>query len=387
MIQIILGYYTVIVRFMHCPMTRGTLKIMEYEKHCGERYFKDKLSMPLSVTTADQLFTTAFRYHGYEKIFATLAYSRVVIDEIQSYDPEMVAVILKTLVDLSNIGCKFCIITATLPKMYLSYLLKKTRTKSLLPRFNTIPRHRIKLLANSIDDPRTINLIVTLNNKYGGVLVIVNTVKMAKRIKTILTKEYKNISAHLLHSLFIYQDRDLKENDKQTGILHNQKGIWITTQIAEVSLNIDFNSMVTEISSIDSQVQRWGRVWRNRGEDEYNHHEPNIYITSIPSDAGYIYDSDLVRITYKKLDKKDGLTLSDFDEYELVQQVFNHKSLEDSRYVSKFYTSLRILEDYDLTVDSKKEAQHLFRRISNINVIPSMSGLFKQPRGNRQGDS
>jgi CRISPR-associated endonuclease/helicase Cas3 len=78
-----------------------------------------QLSMPISVTTADQLFTTAFRYLGYEKIFATLAYSRLVIDEIQSYDPDMVAVILKTLVDLSKIGCKFCIITATLPKIIL----------------------------------------------------------------------------------------------------------------------------------------------------------------------------------------------------------------------------------------------------------------------------
>jgi CRISPR-associated endonuclease/helicase Cas3 len=248
-------------------------------------------------------------------------------------------------------------------------LLKKTRTKSLPPRFNTIPRHRIKLLSNSIDDPKIIDLIVTLDKKYGGVLVIVNTVKMAKRIKILLTA--RNISANLLHSLFIFQDRDYKENDKQMGILHNQKGIWITTQIAEVSLNIDFNAMVTEISSIDSQVQRWGRVWRNRGQEEYHHFDPNIYITSAPSDSGYIYDSDLVKLTNEELKKKDGLTLSDSDEFGLVQQVFNHKSLEDSRYVTKFYTSLRMLEDHDLTVDSKREAQRLFRRISNINVIPS----------------
>lgn len=38
----------------------------------------------------------------HEKIYATLAYSRIIVDEIQSYDPDMVAVILKGLDVLSG---------------------------------------------------------------------------------------------------------------------------------------------------------------------------------------------------------------------------------------------------------------------------------------------
>ncbi len=323
-----------------------------------------QLSMPISVSTADQLFTSAFRYKGYEKICATLAYSKLIVDEIQSYDPAIVAIILKTLVDLSKIGCKFCIITATLPKMYLDYLNDKIVGLEIPdPIFKTTPRHRIRLLWRTIKDSDTIDLIINLNKKHGGVLVIVNTVKMAQEIKTLLTS--RKIPANLLHSMFTYEDRGIKEY----CVLKRQKGIWITTQIAEVSLNIDFNVMVTEISSIDSQIQRWGRVWRNREED-YTQSDPNIYITSNPSDHGAIYDGDLIRLTFKALRKSEPQLLSDRSEYELVQEVFGDPSLDDSQYKADFDLSLRILNT--LTVDTKREAQSVFRPISNVNVIPSM---------------
>ena len=325
-----------------------------------------QLSMPISVSTADQIFTAAFRYKGYEKIFATLSYSRIIIDEIQSYDPDMVAVILKTLIDLSRKGCKFCVITATLPNIYLDYLRKNIPGLVILPpRFKTTPRHRIKVLSKPIDDPWTIDLIINLNKKYCRVLVIVNTVKMAKRLKKLLTED-KKTPASLFHSMFTYEDRDFKEN----GILHCQKGIWITTQITEVSLNIDFNVMVTEISSIDSQVQRWGRVWRNRGE-WYTYSEPNVYVALPASDNGHIYDKDIVRLTESELCKCDSTSLSDSAEYSLVQTVFSDQSLEGSKYISKFWMSLRMLGEYNFCVDTKGEAQRLFRHISNITIIPS----------------
>ena len=332
-----------------------------------------QLSMPLSVCTADQIFTSAFKYKGYEKIFATLAYSRLIVDEIQSYDPAIVAIILKTLVDIQDIGCKFCITTATLPKMYLRYLHDKVKNfNPIPPRFNATPRHKVKLLSNPINHSEIIDIIVSLSKKRLGkkhtnVLIIVNTVKMAQEIKRILNS--RNVPSNLLHSMFVYEDRDIKES----CILAHQRGIWITTQIAEVSLNIDFDIMVTEISTIDSQVQRWGRVWRNR-KVAYDNDQPNIYVTPNPSDSGYIYDKDLVRCTlkmmYKKVDKNDAFLLSDLDEYNLVQDVFDDESLKLSKYNERLDASRRLLS-YGLEVDTKHEAQQLFRSISNMTVIPS----------------
>ena len=51
----------------------------------------------ITTCTIDQLFPFVFKYKGYEKIFATLSYSKIIIDEIQAYSPEIVAIILKGL--------------------------------------------------------------------------------------------------------------------------------------------------------------------------------------------------------------------------------------------------------------------------------------------------
>ena len=58
------------------------------------------LSMKITTCTIDQLFPFVFMYKGYEKILATLAYSKIVIDEIQAYSPHIVAILLK------GIDCK-----------------------------------------------------------------------------------------------------------------------------------------------------------------------------------------------------------------------------------------------------------------------------------------
>ncbi|MGB9003455.1 MAG: CRISPR-associated helicase Cas3', partial [Nitrosotalea sp.] len=332
-----------------------------------------QLSMPITVSTADQLFTAVFRYPGYEKIYSTLAYSKLVVDEIQSYNPDMVAAILKCLADLSKIGCKFCMITATLPEMYLEYIKNNTDVKIADSKFKDSPRHRLKLIDGSIDDNEAITLIEKLNREYDKVLVIANTVKMSIRIKKLLDE--RRIESSLLHSRFIYEDRNKKENDEKFGILNAKKGLWITTQVVEVSVDIDFDIMVTEISTIDSQVQRWGRIWRNR-EDRYKKDIPNIYITKKPSDNGKIYDESIVEKTLSEIEDNTKNTLSDKCEYSMIQNIFNIKNMENSNYKKKFDKSIKMLEEYNYAVESKTEAQRLFRDISDISIIPT--SVYKQ---------
>lgn len=326
-----------------------------------------QMSMPISVSTADQLFTAVFRYPGYEKIYATLAYSKLIVDEIQSYNPDMAAAILKCLVDLSKIGCKFCIITATLPEIYLDYIKNNTDIKIPDSKFSGFPRHRLKLIDDSIDSAEIITLIENLSRDYDKVLVITNTVKMSIKIKKLLDE--RGIGSSLLHSRFTYEDRNSKENDENSGILNTKKGLWIATQIVEVSLDIDFDVMVTEISTIDSQVQRWGRIWRKRTE-EYKKDFPNIYITKNSSDNGKIYDSSIVEKTLFEIEANTKNILSDKHEYNMVQNIFNVKSMEHSDYKRKFDKSIKMLEEYDYTVESKTDAQKLFRDISDISIIP-----------------
>jgi CRISPR-associated endonuclease/helicase Cas3 len=252
--------------------------------------------------------------------------------------------------------------------MYLDYLKSNTDVKIPDSKFNDCPRHRLKLIDGSIDNEETITLIKKLSEKYDKVLVITNTVKMSIKIKKLLNE--KKVKFSLLHSRFIYEDRNKKENDPQIGILKTKKGLWITTQVVEASVDIDFDVMVTEISTIDSQIQRWGRIWRNRNEG-YKKEEPNIYITKKPSDGGNIYDESIVEKTLSEIDDNTKDTLSDKDENAMVQNIFDIKNIENSDYKRKFDKSIKMLEEYNYEVESKTDAQKLFRDVSTISIIPT----------------
>ena len=64
------------------------------------------LSLPLNISTLDQLFDFVFKYKGYEMKLATLAYSKIVTDEIQMYDAEMLAYLIYGLRRIHELGGK-----------------------------------------------------------------------------------------------------------------------------------------------------------------------------------------------------------------------------------------------------------------------------------------
>ena len=326
-----------------------------------------QMSMQISVSTADQIFSSVFHYPGYERIYSTMAYSKIIIDELQAYNPEIIAVILHGLVALSRYGVKFCIITATLPEFCIKYLDEKIGKLVKPPKqYKKLPRHSIKLIDGKIDDVQAIETIkYCAKDKGKKILIIVNTVKTSIELKRSLDEI--NIESDLLHSRFIYEDRMKKEKD---GILSAKKGIWITTQVVEASVDIDFDVLITEISTMDSQIQRWGRIWRNRNDMPYTENVPNIYILKHPSDGGKIYDKIMVEKTLNVLICQEGKKLSDSDAFEMFNEIFSNNALKDTDYLNSFYKSIRMLEELNFTAESKADAQKLFRDVPNISVIP-----------------
>ena len=321
----------------------------------------------ITTCTIDQIFPFVFKYRGYEKIYATLSYSKVVIDEIQAYSPEIVAVILKGLQMINNFNGKFMVMTATLPRIYKEKLDEMGIKFEYNEFIKDTIRHKIQLVDSRIEQDIE---EIKENSKNKKVLIIVNTInKVIEIYKKLKDENVTNVN--LLHSRFIQADRNEKEkNIKEFSKNRSEVGIWITTQIVEASLDIDFDMLYTEMSTLDSLFQRLGRCYRSR---EYSEDTPNvkIYIKET-SGIGYIYDKEIYEKSIELLKPYNGEILKEKVKIDLVDKLYSKEMLQGTEFYKKFKESFRILDniiDYDT---SKEDAQHILRNIDNIDVIPKV---------------
>lgn len=318
-----------------------------------------QISYPVMVSTGDQFFPYALRPPSYEKIFATFSHSRLIIDEVQAYDPRAAAIVVKFIQDIVRMGGKFLLMTATLPdfiKETIEEMLEKLIDKSpgIKPKTidlyknnevllnNETIKHKVNtiLIENTekdytIPSEQLTSIIKTaVNNKR--VLVILNTVKQAQNVYDRLKAKLKDTEYEnriwMLHSRFTYSDRRSLEKDTLEKEFNNPKSdekergkILVATQVIEASLDIDADVLFTEIAPMDALVQRMGRVLRRyRDNWKYNEEEPNVFVwvlnNGYESGQGkYVYNEELLRLTKQiLLLSNDDLVLT---EKELVQKL------------------------------------------------------------------
>ncbi|WP_143600917.1 CRISPR-associated helicase Cas3', partial [Thermodesulfovibrio sp. N1] len=161
-------------------------KSVNYE---GERFrvleLARHLSLPVLVSTGDQVFPSALKYPGYEKIYSTLGYSKLVIDEVQAYDPRAVAIIVKLIEDIVKLGGKFLLMTATLPTFVKEAIKERIGEENfkVINRYNqyeNICKHKIEI--REVDIEKNIDEILSKAKEGKRVLVILNTVEKAQEI-------------------------------------------------------------------------------------------------------------------------------------------------------------------------------------------------------------
>ena len=317
-----------------------------------------QLAFPAIISTGDQFFPYALRPPGYEKIYATFSYSRLVIDEVQAYDPRAAAIVVKFIEDIVRMGGKFLLMTATIPE-FVRTEIENTIGKENFAEINlydekksdfeAIKKHKIKveLIENNEDEKKFAIpedklkevLSKAMGSGKGGeeeerkgkrVLVIANTVKQAQdifeRLKTLVEKDAQHATLKdkiwLLHSRFTQADRSELETricgDK--GKFRNPKPasetegkILVATQVVEASLDIDADVLFTEIAPLDALVQRMGRVLRRYGpltspNDIPLPTEPNVFVwvfkKGTESGNGKIYNRELLNLSFAWLLRK-----------------------------------------------------------------------------------
>ncbi|MBP2027281.1 CRISPR-associated endonuclease/helicase Cas3 [Acetoanaerobium pronyense] len=339
-----------------------------------DRYYTKtkQLSMPLTICTLDQIFDFVYRYKGFELKPVTLSYSKVIIDEIQMYSPNLLAYIVYGLEYITKLGGKFAIVTATMPPFLIDVLNKRgLEFKSPNPFVDSRIRHSIKVMEEKINSE-----FIKSKFQDNKVLVICNTIKEAQRIYNEL--EESGLEPKLFHSGFIKRDRKNKEKEiLEMGKLDNaETGIWVCTQVVEASLDIDFDILITELSDLNGLFQRMGRCFRNR---EFNKDGYNCFVFNGGekrcSGVGYFIDEDIFNISKKALNSVDGY-IDEQKKIDLIEKVYAFHEIKDTKYYNDLIQTIEYLDKtYDFEMD-KKEAMKKFRDINNLTIIPT--NVFKE---------
>lgn len=348
-------------------------------------YYKTgkQLSIPLNIATMDSMFDFVYKYPAYELKLTTLSYSKIVIDEIQAYGPDLLAYLIYGLEKIAEQGGKIAVLTATLPPFVKGLLSKNINFKeSEKPFINDLKRHNVKALDKHINSVDIKNMF--LNNMKLGcsnkILVVCNTIKEAQKLYNELKEceEIDNKYINILHSRFIRKERLEKENKildfgktyNKEGKIDFKKGIWISTSIVEASLDIDFDYLFTELQDLNSLFQRLGRCNRKGVKNSENY---NCYIycsidekNFVDGDKGFI-DRTMFNLSKEAILLCDG-ALSEEDKINLINKYLTYDNLKSSDYMRKYnevYNYICNIPPYKFDV---KEVD--LRNILSEDIIP-----------------
>lgn len=354
----LLAYY-----FLQQAQEQDTQKAV-YDDPLARQAQARLLSYPLTICTVDQLFWFVFKAMGSELIPATLKYSKVIIDEIQMYSPDILACLIYGLKIITRLGGKFAIITATFPPV-LGHFLNEQGIDVKLPENKFLgecqKRHKIALIEDDFDYEQ-----IAAAGLVKKVLVLCNTVGKAQAVYGQLKEQGK---VYLLHSRFTRKDRSILE--KKIMAFSNEKGsvgIWISTQIVEASLDIDFDVLFTEMCPADNLLQRMGRCYRKRN---YDAAEANVYIYNTKNGYGTVYEfKDIYDMSLEFLRQYNQQYFYEIDKLNYIDNVYAVERLKNSSYYKGIEERLDLLNKLPPATIESEKAREQFRNIQSITVLP-----------------
>lgn len=225
--------------------------------------------------TVDQFM--GFMEHSYTSmcLLPVLADSAVIIDEVHSFDRDMFDSLVSF---LQNFNIPVLCMTATLPpsrrieleEAGLVVYPTAADRKDLadLQAKEEHPRYRLEPVANA---STAFERAVSAYQQGERVLWVVNTVNRCQTIARKLAAKF-SIESLTYHSRYRLQDRQTIHNATVAAFgfqAERKAAIAVTTQVCEMSLDLDSDVLITEIAPISSLVQRFGRANRHlfRGLD------------------------------------------------------------------------------------------------------------------------
>lgn len=338
-------------------------------EYCEDKFFeKDIIFSTIDQTLSNFLCFPLPLSHRQANINAgALIGSYLVFDEFHLLEPSLsmgtTLGMLRLLGDLS----RCCIMTATLSSDFAKMLQEslpnyeiitlddflddKQKIKSLLPNKD---KKQIKVL------DKTITANDVIQQHKNKTIVICNRVENAQRLYQELTSQdlqgVENLSGLkaeniiCLHSRFFDSDRKNKENRLKALFGKNsdstEHAILISTQVIEAGMDISCSVMHTEISPINSFLQRAGRCARFENE------------------TGEIYIYDILEI-----EKREKITLdvSNEDDKKEIRAINNKFLPYQKELVEKSFAELKKINALDVEIP-KILVENVLSEFENRNI-------------------
>lgn len=254
--------------------------------------------------------------HSFVRLFG-LTGRTVILDELHAYDSYTGGLIERLCSWLQGLGCRVVIMSATLPAARRDSILQAWAGEVPVPAaayprvtwarpgrvqsvaFPAARRQQLAVRGIAADDVAA--RAVALAQQGARVLVVVNKVRRAQELYGELSAA---VPATLFHARFPMDERLAIEAKvlEQFGPGGSCAGghVLVATQVAEQSLDIDMDVLITDIAPVDLVMQRAGRIHRHDRPRPSGFEQPMVLVAGLdqvlpPADlTSFIYDRWLV---------------------------------------------------------------------------------------------
>lgn len=333
---------------------------------------------PVKVLSPYQLLKACYRTRGYEATLTDCFGGLFIFDEMHAYEPKRLAMIIRMMGYLhTKMKARFCIMTATMPPPIIERLQNALGNAGMIESTPDLARqfqrHRVQLLNDEVNSERSLDEMMEWARSGKSVLVCCNTVRRAQETYEQLRQRINGnkIEVQLLHSRFTARDRLQKENAwlKDPSQPVQPQGVLVATQVVEVSLNLDFDTIFTEPAPLEALLQRFGRVNR------LGHRSPApVHIFRAPVDGQAIYDPKMITATLRVLENECGKVVDEMEVSQWLSEIYVGQILEE--WSQQFTEAAREFEEvclnnlYAFSADHQLE-EAFFRLFDNVEVLPA----------------
>jgi len=327
-----------------------------------------QISTPIKVCTPFQILKHLFGLKHFEKGIVEMVGAYFIFDEIHSYDPRITAQILVLLNFITDrLHGKVFIMSATIPT-FLKELINENISQKINiiypdnQTLNEFNRHRVILKNGLIDN--SLKFIKKLLSKRSKILIVCNTVNKSQKIFRDIND--LNLNSLLIHSRFTGKDRiEIEKNIKDGNI-----NILIGTQAIEVSLDLDYDILISELAPLDALLQRFGRVNRKREKGI-----SDCYIFSeSDKNSKKIYGLEILEKTLdalKKIEKKDEGIIHENRIQIYIDEVYpNWTQSQENEFDTSFNLFKNRLNNIFPAVYSESSEEDFYKQFDGIKILP-----------------